>query len=52
VNFLGKKFFGISLQKNLVPRMLSHLENVLTSKFQRKSKEEKQNFVRNFTKGI
>jgi hypothetical protein len=42
VNILKKKFFWISLQKNLVPRMLSHRENVRTSKFWRKSKEKKQ----------
>jgi hypothetical protein len=35
--FFGKKFFGISLQKILVPRLLSHRENVRTSKFWRKS---------------
>jgi len=32
VNFL-KNIFGVSLQKNLVPCMLSHRENVRTSKF-------------------
>jgi hypothetical protein len=33
VNFLKKKNFGLSLQKNLVPGILSHRENVRTSKF-------------------
>jgi hypothetical protein len=32
--------------------MLSHRENIRTSKFWRKSKDEKRNFVRKFTKGI
>ncbi len=32
--------------------MLSHRENVWTSKFWRKSKVEKRNFFRKFTKGI
>jgi hypothetical protein len=32
--------------------MLSHRENVRTSKFWRKSKEKKRNFFRKFTKGI
>ncbi len=40
-------FFWISLQKNLVPRMLSHREHVRTSKFWRKSKEKKQKFFEN-----
>jgi hypothetical protein len=44
VNILKKKFFWISLEKNLVLRMLSHRENVRTSKFWRKSKEKKRNF--------
>ncbi len=35
-----------------VPRMLSHRENVQTSKFWRKSKEKKRNFFRKFTKSI
>ncbi len=52
VNFLRKIFFWISLQKNLVSRMLSHCENVLTSQCWRKSKEKKRNFFRKFTKGI
>jgi hypothetical protein len=52
VNFLRKKFFWVSLQKNLVPRMLSHRENVRTSKFWRKSKDKKRNFFRKFTNGI
>ncbi len=47
-----KKFFWISLKKFLVPHMLSHRWNVLTSKFWRKSKETKRNFFRKFTKGI
>ncbi len=34
--------FWISLQKNLVPRRLSHRENVRTLKFWRKSKDKKQ----------
>jgi hypothetical protein len=38
--------------KKLVPRMLIHSENARTSKFWRKSKEEKQNCFRKFTKGI
>ncbi len=38
--------------KNLVSHMLSHRENVRTSKFWRKSKEKKQIFFRKFTKGI
>ncbi len=52
VNILKKKNFWISLQKNKVPRMLSHRENVRTSKFWQKSKEEKRNFFLTFTKGI
>ncbi len=32
--------------------MLSHCENVQTSKFWQKSKEKKQIFVQKFTKGI
>ncbi len=52
VNFLKKNFLLISLQKNLVPRMLSHREIVRTSKFLRKSKDKKGNFFRKFTKGI
>jgi hypothetical protein len=44
VNILKKKIFWLSLQKNLIPRMLSHRENVQTSKFWRKSKEKKRNF--------
>jgi hypothetical protein len=32
VDILTKKFFWIPLQKNLVPNMLSHRENVRTSK--------------------
>ena len=52
VKILKKKKFLISLKKNLVPRMLSHRDNVRTSKFWRKSKEKKRNFFRKFTKGI
>jgi hypothetical protein len=52
VKIWKKKNFGISLKKNLVPRMLSHRGNVQTSKFWRKSKEKKRNFFRKFTKGI
>jgi hypothetical protein len=44
VNILQKKNFWISLQKNLVPRMLSHRENVRTSKVWRKSKLQKRIF--------
>ncbi len=32
--------------------MLSHRENVRTSKFWQKSKEKKRNFFQKFTKGI
>jgi hypothetical protein len=46
VNILKKKFLDIS-PKNLLPRMLSHRENVRTSKFWRKSKEKKRNFFEN-----
>ena len=42
VNILKKNFFWISLQKNLVPRMLSHRENVRSSEFWQKSKEKNQ----------
>jgi hypothetical protein len=42
VKILEKKFFWISLKKNLVPRMLSHRGNIRTSKFWRKSKEKKR----------
>ncbi len=52
VKILKKKNVWISLKKNLVPRMLSHRGNVRTSKFWQKSKEKKQNFFRQFTKGI
>ncbi len=52
VNFLKQNFFGYLTKKILVPRMLSHRENVRTSKFRRKSKEKKRNFFRKFTKGI
>ncbi len=47
-----KKFCLIAHQKHLVPRMLSHHENVRTSKFWQKSKEKYRNFFRKFTKGI
>ncbi len=43
---------GYISQKNLIPRMLSHRENVRTLKFWRKSKEKKIIFFRKFTKGI
>ncbi len=46
VKFLKNKNFWVSLQKNLVPRMHSHRDNVRTSKFWRKSKETKRNFFR------
>jgi hypothetical protein len=52
VKILKEKIFWISLQKNLVPRMLSHRGNVQTSKFGRNAKEKKRNFFRKFTKGI
>ncbi len=52
VNFLEEKKFGISLQKNLILRMLSHRENVRTSKFLQELKDKKWNFVWKFTKGI
>jgi hypothetical protein len=51
VKILKKKILDIS-QRKFVPRMLSHRLNVRTSKFWRKSKETKQNFLRKFTKGI
>ncbi len=52
VKILKEKFVGISLKKNLVPRMLSNRGNVRTSKFWRKSKQKKRNFFRKFTKAI
>jgi hypothetical protein len=52
VKILKKKNFGLAHQKKLVPSMLSHRGNVRTSKFWRKSKEKKRNFVQKFTKGI
>jgi hypothetical protein len=52
VKILEEKNFWISLNKNLVPRMLSHRVNVRTTTFWRKSKETKRNFFRKFTKGI
>ncbi len=51
VKILEKKFFWISLKKNLVPRMLSHRVNVRTSKFWRKSKETKRNFFSKIYQG-
>ncbi len=50
VKILKKKFLGIS-QKNLVPRMLCHRGNVWTSKFWRKSKEKKRNFISKIYEG-
>jgi hypothetical protein len=44
---LWENIFLIAHQKNLVPRMLSHRENVRTSKFWRKSKENNRNFFEN-----
>ncbi len=41
-----KTIFFIAHQKNLVPRMLSHRENVRTSKFWQKSKENFENWPR------
>jgi hypothetical protein len=41
VNILKQKIFWISLQKNLVPRMLSPRENVRTSKFWRKNRRKR-----------
>jgi hypothetical protein len=52
VNFLKNKIFWISLQTNLVPRMLSHRENVRTSKFWRKSKEKKRFFSKIYQEHI
>jgi hypothetical protein len=52
VKILKKQIFWLSLQKYLVPRMLSHRVNVRTSKFWRKSKETMQNFFRKLNKGI
>jgi hypothetical protein len=52
VKILKKKNFWIAHQKNLVPLMISHRRNVRTSKFWRKSKIKKRNFIRKFTKGI
>jgi hypothetical protein len=49
-----EKVFG-HLSKKIwfrVCSLLSHRENVRTSKFWRKSKEKKRIFFRNFTKGI
>ncbi len=51
VNFMKKKFLGY-LQNKLVPCMLSHRENVRTSKFWQKSKEKKLIFLKQFTRGI
>jgi hypothetical protein len=47
VKILKKKNFGVSLKKNLVPRMLSHRGNVRTSKFWRKSKERSKKIFEN-----
>ncbi len=52
VNILEKKNILIAHQKNFVPRMLSHRENVLTSKFWQKSKENNRNFFCKLTKVI
>ncbi len=46
MNFL-EKIVWISLKKIWFRVMLSHRENVRTSKFWQKSKEKKLNFVRN-----
>ncbi len=48
--FWTKTFFDSS-PKNLVPRMLSHRENVQTSKFWQKSKEKNQIFFSKIDKG-
>jgi hypothetical protein len=45
VKILKKQMFWIAHQKYLVPRMLRHRGNVRTSKFWRKSKEKKRNFL-------
>jgi hypothetical protein len=52
VKILRKKIFWIAHQKILVPRMLSHRENVRTSKFWQKSKEKNRNFFRKLAKDI
>jgi hypothetical protein len=44
VKILKKKNFWKSLNKNLVPHMLSQRGNVRTLKFWPKSKEKKRNF--------
>jgi hypothetical protein len=46
-----EKNVGISLKKNLVPRMLCHRGNVRTSKFWRKSKEKNRNFFSKIYEG-
>jgi hypothetical protein len=51
VKILRKKNLGISLNKNLVPHMLSHRGNVRTSKFWRKSKEKKPIFFSKIYEG-
>jgi hypothetical protein len=51
VKILKEKNFWISLKKNLVPCMLSHRVNVLTSKFWRKLKETKRNFFAKIYQG-
>jgi hypothetical protein len=52
VKILKKTNFWIANQKNLIPHMFSHRGNIRTSKFWRKSKEKKRNFVRKFTMDI
>jgi len=52
VKILKKKNFGISLKKNLVPRMLSHRGNVRTSKSGENRRKRSEIFFRKFTKGI
>jgi hypothetical protein len=44
VDIFGEKNFLIAHQKSLVPRMISHRENVRTSKFWQKPKEKNQTF--------
>jgi hypothetical protein len=51
VKILKKNNFSASSPKNLAPRLLSHHENVGTSKFWQKSKEKNQKFFEN-RKGI
>ncbi len=54
VKVLRENLFLIAHQKNLIffPPMLSHRENVRTSKFWQKSKEKNRNLFRQLTKGI